>query len=67
MSTNEITGDRVSTKIGDAEAKRRFDESFERIFGPRPIKAAPTCARCGSAMYSGLNPSDYCAECGRPE
>ncbi len=32
MSTNEITGDSLCTKVLTGESKRKFDENFERIF-----------------------------------
>lgn len=44
MTTNNITGDRISTKLGDADAQRRFNENFDRIFGGEKPKLV--CPRC---------------------
>ena len=43
MSRNDITGDKISTKMGSDEAKLKFDEGFDRIFKkgehvPKPPK-----------------------------
>jgi hypothetical protein len=33
MSNNSITGDKLTSKIGNKEQKKKFDEGFDRIFG----------------------------------
>jgi hypothetical protein len=38
MSHNNITGDKIATKLGSDEAKRKFDDGFERIFGVKTKK-----------------------------
>lgn len=44
MSNNDVTGDRIATKLGDADAQRRFEEGFERIFGgDKPKLICPRC------------------------
>jgi len=38
MSTNDITGDSMTSKPMSAESKRLFDENFNRIFGKKVSK-----------------------------
>jgi hypothetical protein len=59
MSTNNITGDALVTKIGTKEQKQRFDEGFERIFGQ---KKDPLCDICGK----NLKATAECAFTGCP-
>jgi hypothetical protein len=40
MSTNEITGDKIATKLGSDEARRNFDDGFDLIFGKKEPKEA---------------------------
>ena len=35
MSTNEITGDKIATKLGSDEAKRNFDVGHDLIWGKK--------------------------------
>lgn len=48
MTTNSVTGDRISTKLGDADAQRRFNENFDRIF------TCYACPDCGKTISSGM-------------
>lgn len=36
MSRNDITGAVIRSKNNDAEARKRFEEGYERIFGKKP-------------------------------
>lgn len=36
MSRNDITGAVIRSKNDDAEARKRFEEGFDRIFGKKP-------------------------------
>ena len=35
MASNDITGDSLTSKIGNKKQKEKFDEGFERIFGKK--------------------------------
>lgn len=49
-TTNPITGDTIASKHLSGDAKRRFDESFDRIFG-KPSDGQ--CKKCGGLMVKG--------------
>ena len=38
MGSNEITGDRIRSKNENAEARKRFEEGFDRIFGKKKVQ-----------------------------
>jgi hypothetical protein len=38
MTHNNITGDKIATKLGSDEAKRNFDDGFDLIFGKKEPK-----------------------------
>ena len=48
MATNSITGDSISTKYGNKEAQKNFEDNFDKIFG----KKETLCAICGKDMKS---------------
>lgn len=47
MAINDITGDTIASKHLSGDAKRRFDESFDRIFG-KPSDGQ--CKKCGGIL-----------------
>lgn len=55
MATNDITGDTIASKHLSGDAKRRFDESFDRIFG-KPSDGQ--CEKCGGILIR-----DKCESC----
>lgn len=55
MATNDITGDTIASKHLSGDAKRRFDESFDRIFG-KPSNGQ--CKKCGGILIR-----DKCEAC----
>ena len=44
MTHNNITGDKIATKLGSDEAKRNFDDGFDLIFGKKEPKEAEKSA-----------------------
>lgn len=37
-ATNPITGDSISSRFGDEETKKKFDDNFDAIFGQKKKK-----------------------------
>ncbi len=58
MASNDITGDSLTSKIGNKEQQKKFSEGFDRIFG----KKDPVCKICGK----GLAATNDCAFTGCP-
>lgn len=56
MGINDVTGDTIASKHLTGDAKRRFDESFDRIFG-KPSDGQ--CEKCGGVIRQ----IDDCLKC----
>lgn len=62
MSKNDITGDKLVSKVSTS----KFDEGFDRIFGKKDKK--PACEHNWRFLAHGHNDSGYeCTKCGEIE
>ena len=48
MATNDITGDNIATRFGDAEQRKKFEDNFDLIFR----KKESLCKVCGKDLKS---------------
>ena len=53
MSTNDVTGDSIVSKLGSAESSQKYRDNYDRIFGGR--RGVPGGNIGGNDVEKGVN------------